>query len=77
VPCPERAIEAHQYYPVGLQLAHINDIDGVIGELDAAIGERMRPFAAEVERLDAIIGRLWPSMPTDWSSSTCRPTRPS
>jgi transposase len=47
---------AHQRYLVGLQLAHIDEIDGIIAELDAAIEERMRPFAAEVERLDAIPG---------------------
>jgi transposase len=47
---------AHQRFLVAQQLAHVDDLDAAIAELDAEVEARLRPFAAEVARLDAIPG---------------------
>ncbi len=47
---------AHQQFMVAEQLAHIDYLDEAIERVSAEIGERLRPFAAAVERLDAIPG---------------------
>jgi transposase len=47
---------AHQRLLVAHQLGHIDYLDEVIAELSARIAERLRPFDAELERLDAITG---------------------
>jgi transposase len=49
-------VGAHQRFLVAQQLAHIDDLDEAIAELDAEIEARRRPFAAELARLDAIPG---------------------
>ena len=47
---------AHQQFMVAEQLAHVDYLDEAIERVSAEIGERLRPFAAAVERLDAIPG---------------------
>jgi len=46
----------HQRAMLSVQLRHIDFLDGEIAELDAAIGERLRPFAEAMSRLDKIPG---------------------
>jgi transposase len=43
-------------FVVERQLAHLRDLDRLIAECDAEVAERLRPFAAELERLDGIPG---------------------
>ncbi len=56
----QRALEGrlgeHQRFMLVRQLAHIDFLDETIAELDAQIGERMRPFEREFELLDGILG---------------------
>jgi transposase len=47
---------AHQRFLVAQQLAHVDDLDAALAALDAEVAARLRPFAAEVARLDAIPG---------------------
>jgi transposase len=60
IPPLERALAgrfgAHQQFLVAEQLAHADFLDERIARLDAEIGERVRPFADALERLDAIPG---------------------
>jgi transposase len=60
LPQLERALAghfgAHQRFLVTQQLAHIDFLDEAIVRLDEQIAERMRPFEAEIERLDTIPG---------------------
>jgi transposase len=60
VPELERALVgrfgAHQRFLVARQLGHIDDLDELIGQVSAEIAERLRPFAAELARLDEITG---------------------
>lgn len=46
----------HQRFLVARQLAHLDALDGLIEEVSARIEEQMRPFEAEITRLDAIPG---------------------
>jgi transposase len=50
----------HQRFLLAEQLAHIDSLDASIERLSAKIAERLRPFDALIDRLDAIpgIGRL-------------------
>jgi transposase len=56
----ERALSGrmgpHQCFLVAEQLAHIDTLDDAIERVSVEIGERVHPFEAEVERLDAIPG---------------------
>jgi len=60
IPQLERALAgrfgAHQRFLVAEQLAHVDFLDERIARLDAEIGERTRPFADVLERLDTIPG---------------------
>jgi transposase len=60
VPELERALVgrfgAHQRFLVARQLGHIDDLDELIAQVSAEIAERLRPFAAELARLDEITG---------------------
>ncbi|HET8683664.1 MAG TPA: IS110 family transposase [Micromonosporaceae bacterium] len=47
---------AHQRFLVARQLAHVDYLDGAIAELSAEIAERLRPFEAELARLDEVPG---------------------
>jgi transposase len=49
-------LEGPLHFLVGQQLGQIQMLDGQIDACDQAIAELMRPFAAEIERLDAIPG---------------------
>jgi transposase len=49
-------VGSHQRFLVAQQLAHIDDLDEAISELDTEIEVRLRPFAAALARLDAIPG---------------------
>jgi transposase len=46
----------HQRFLIAEQLAHIDFLDATLERLSGAIGERLRPFEAEVERLQTIPG---------------------
>ena len=46
----------HQRFLVARQLAHVDALDGLIGEVSDEIEARLRPFEAEVARLDTIPG---------------------
>ncbi len=47
---------AHQRFLVAQQLAHIDELDQRLAELDAEIEARLRPFAEAIVQLDAIPG---------------------
>jgi transposase len=49
-------VGAHQRFLLARQLAHIDDLDAVITDLDAELLERLQPDAALVARLDGIPG---------------------
>lgn len=46
----------HQRFLVARHLAHLDDLDRLIAELDAEVGRRLAPFAEEVALLDTIPG---------------------
>lgn len=46
----------HHRFLMAQQLAHIDDLDQLIAELDREIAERLRPFEEVISRLDAIPG---------------------
>lgn len=46
----------HQRFLVAQQLAHSDALDELLERLDAEVVERVRPFEAEIARLDAIPG---------------------
>jgi transposase len=48
--------EAHQRFMVAEQLAHVDYLEAAIARVSAEIRERLGPFEAAVERLDAIPG---------------------
>ena len=48
--------EAHQRFMVAEQLGHVDYLDAAIARVGAEIRDRLRPFEAAVERLDAIPG---------------------
>jgi transposase len=52
----EGAVGPHQRLLLGAQLRHIAFLDQAIAFLDAEIEARLRPFAAELARLDSIPG---------------------
>jgi transposase len=60
LPARERALVgrfgAHQRFLVARQLAHLDELDGLIAEVSAEIAERVRPFEDAVARLDGIPG---------------------
>lgn len=60
VPQLQRALTgglgAHQRFLLAHQLAHIDYLDETIAQLSQEIAERLRPFEAAVDRLDAIPG---------------------
>jgi transposase len=60
LPTLERALVgrfgAHQRFLVARQLAHLDELDGLIAEVSAEIKERVRPFEDAVTRLDSIPG---------------------
>jgi transposase len=60
VPELERALVGrfgpHQRFLVARQLAHIDHLDELIAQVSGEIAERMRPFEAELARLDTIPG---------------------
>lgn len=60
IPQLERALtgrfDDHQRFLVAEQLEHIDFLDAKIAKLSAAIEERLRPFAEELDRLDSIPG---------------------
>jgi transposase len=47
---------AHQRFLVARQLAHLDDLDLLLAELDAEVARRLAPFAAEVALLETIPG---------------------
>ena len=47
---------AHHRFLVAQQLAHIDDLDALIAQLDREIAERLRPFEDMIVRLDTIPG---------------------
>jgi transposase len=47
---------AHQRFLVAEQLAHLDFLDAAIARVSTELAERLRPFAAELERLDTIPG---------------------
>ncbi len=60
IPQLERALSgqfgAHQRFLVAQQLVHLDSLDELIARVSAEIRERMRPFEAEIARLDTIPG---------------------
>jgi transposase len=60
LPTLERALVgrfgAHQRLLVARQLAHLDELDGLIAEVSAEIAERVRPFEDAVDRLDSSPG---------------------
>jgi transposase len=49
-------VGSHQRFLLAQQLEHLDYLDGAIAEVGREISERMRPFAEDLERLDAIPG---------------------
>ncbi len=49
-------VGTHQRFLLAEQLVHLDDLAAQIARLSTEIAERLRPFAAELERLDAIPG---------------------
>jgi transposase len=49
-------VGAHQRFILREMLGHIDDLDARIERLNREIGERMRPFAKQIQRLDRIAG---------------------
>ncbi|MGC2049607.1 MAG: IS110 family transposase [Gallionella sp.] len=49
-------VRAHHRFLLVEQLSHIDYLDEAIGRLSGEIAERLRPFQAEIERLDTIPG---------------------
>jgi transposase len=47
---------AHHRFLVAQQLAHLDDLDGILAQVSDEIGIRLRPVAAELDRLDTIPG---------------------
>jgi transposase len=60
IPQLERALVGrvglHQRFLISEQLAHIDFLDETIGRLSQEIAERLRPFEAELTRLDTVPG---------------------
>jgi len=60
IPELERALVGqfgpHQRFLVARQLAHLDELDGLIAEVSAQIAERLRPFEDAIARLDGIPG---------------------
>jgi len=60
LPDLERALAGrfggHQRFLVARQLRHIGELDQLIAEVSQEIGERMRPFEAQITLLDTILG---------------------
>jgi transposase len=60
LPTLERALVGrfgvHQRFLVARQLAHLDELDGLIAEVSAEIAERVRPFEDAIARLDSIPG---------------------
>jgi transposase len=60
IPELERALAGsfgpHQRFLVARQLAHLDELDGLLAELDAEVGRRLAPFAEELALLDTIPG---------------------
>jgi transposase len=60
IPELERALTGrfggHQRFMVASQLAHLDALDELIARVSAEVEERLRPFEAEVARLDTIPG---------------------
>ncbi len=60
IPQLERAlagrVAAHQQFLLAQQLAHLDYLDEAIARVSAEVAERLRPFAAAIERLDTIPG---------------------
>jgi len=60
LPALERALAGrigpHQRFLLARQLAHIDFLNAAIAEVSAEIAERLRPYAAELERLATIPG---------------------
>lgn len=56
----EQALEGrvgdHQRFLLARQLTHLDELDELLREVSAEIARRLRPFAAEVARLDGIPG---------------------
>ncbi len=59
-PALERALQGcvgpHQRFLLAEQLCHLDALDESIARVSAEIAERLRPFEAELERLDSIPG---------------------
>jgi transposase len=49
-------LAAHQRFLLTQQLAHIDFLDAQIAQVSAEVAERLRPFEAEIARLDTIPG---------------------
>ena len=60
LPALERALVGtpglHQHFLLARQLAHIDFLDETVEQVSTEIAERLRPFAAALERLDGIPG---------------------
>jgi transposase len=60
IPALQRALSgrvgAHQRFLLAQQLAHIDFLEEQIGQLDAEVARRTRPFEAAIARLDTIPG---------------------
>jgi transposase len=60
LPALERALAGqvgpHQRFLLARQLAHLDDLDGLIEEVSAEIAERLRPFEEAIARLDTLPG---------------------
>jgi transposase len=52
----EGSVGAHQRFLLRTQLRHLRELDRLIGEVSAELEERLRPFAAQLERLTTIPG---------------------
>lgn len=52
----EGLLGAHQRIMLATQLRHIDFLDEQVGQLDAQVDERLRPYQEELERLDTIPG---------------------
>ncbi len=49
-------VGAHQRFLLAQQLAHLDTLDDLVGQLSAEVQQRMRPFATALKRLDTIPG---------------------